>query len=90
MKTERIEFVAPPGLKMMLQQEAAKANVSVGELIRRQFERDEDEVELEKLTAELKKQTAEAREALSRAVEGVDELVAELKSRRVKAEREVA
>lgn len=90
MKTERIEFVAPLGLKTKLQKEAAKAKISVGELIRQAFEPGEDEVELAKLTAVLKKSTAEASVALSKAVAEVDDLVTELQTRRKKAERKAA
>ncbi len=90
MKTERIEFVAPSGLKTKLQKEAAKAKISVGELIRQAFEPGEDEVELAKLTAVLKKSTAEASVALNKAVAEVDDLVTELQTRRKKAERKAA
>lgn len=90
MKTERIEFMAPPGLKAKLQKEAANTKISVGELIRQRFEPGEDEVELAKLTAVLKKTTAEASEALSKADAEVDNLVTELQARRKKAERKAA
>jgi hypothetical protein len=90
MKTERIEFVAPSGLKMKLQKEAAKAKISVGELIRQAFEPSEDEVELAKLTAVLKNSTAEASAALNKAVAEVDDLVTDLQTRRKKNERKAA
>ena len=90
MKTERIEFVAPSGLKTKLQKEAAKAKISVGELIRQRFEPSEEERELVKLTMELKKATAEASSELAQAVATVDALVGELQSRRKKAELQAA
>ncbi len=90
MKTERIEFVAPPGLKAQLQKEATIAKISVGELIRQRFEPTSDEVELAKLTKELRTATAEAQTGLARAINGVTELVEELRSRRTEAERKAA
>ena len=90
MKTERIEFVAPSGLKTKLQKEAAKAKISVGELIRQRFEPSEEERELVKLTMELKKATVEASSELAQAVGTVDALVSELRSRRKKAELQAA
>ena len=90
MKTERIEFMVPAGLKTKLQSEAAKANVSVGELIRQRFESSEEERELRKLTAQLNKATAEASRELKQAVANVDALINDLQSRRKKAELEAA
>lgn len=90
MKTERIEFVAPTGLKTRLQKEAAKANISLGELIRQRFEPSEEELELVRLTAELKKATAEASCELTQAVATVDALIGELRSRRKKSEAHAA
>ncbi len=90
MKTERIEFVAPTGLKVKLQKEAAHANISVGELIRQRFEPSDEERELKKLTAELKKATAEASSELKKAAKNVDALINDLQSRRKKSEREAA
>jgi hypothetical protein len=89
MKTERIEFVAPPGLKAQLQKEASRDNISVGELIRQRFEPTGDEKELAKLTAELKEATTAARLDLARAIEEVSGLANELRSRRT-AERKAA
>ena len=90
MKTERIEFVATPGLKAHLQKEAALFKISVGELIRQRFEPTNDEMELAKLTKELRTATAEAQTGLARAIDGVTELVEELRSRRTEAERKAA
>jgi ABC-type transporter Mla subunit MlaD len=90
MKTERIEFVAPPGLKDRLQKEAAQANISVAELIRQRFEPSNEEIELKKLTSELQQATTEARRELKQAVEKVDTLISDLQSRRKKAELEAA
>lgn len=89
MKKERIEFVAPPGLKVQLQEEASRNNISVGELIRQRFEPTGDEMELAKLIEELKKATMEARSGLARAIGEVSGLVNELRSRRAEAERQV-
>lgn len=90
MKTERIEFVAPSGLKARLHQEAALAKISVGELIRQKFEVSEEEEELQKLTATLRKETADVRHQLTEALSKVDALVSELKSRREVAEKKAA
>lgn len=89
MKKERIEFVAPPGLKAQLQEEASRNNISVGELIRQRFEPTGDEMELAMLTAELKKATTEARSDLAHAIGEVCGLVDELRSRRAEAGRQV-
>lgn len=90
MKTERIEFVAPTSFKVKLQKEAASAKLSMGELIRQRFEPSEEERELKKLTAELKQATADASRDLKQAVETVDVLINDLRSRRKKAERKAA
>lgn len=90
MKTERIEFVAPPGLKSQLQKEATRAKISVGELIRQRFEPTSDEMELVKLTQELRTATTEAQTGLARAIDGVMGLVEELRSRRTESERKAA
>ncbi|MDZ7594566.1 MAG: hypothetical protein U0932_07940 [Thiobacillus sp.] len=88
MKTERIEFVAPPGLKARLQEEASRNNISVGELIRQRFEPTGDEMELAKLTEELKKATTVACSDFARAIGEVSALVDELRSRRSEVERQ--
>jgi len=90
MKTERIEFVAPPGLKAKLQQEAAREKISVGELIRQRFERSDEEEELAQLTHALKKNTSEAGICLAQAIEDITSLVKELRSRRTSAEQKAA
>lgn len=90
MKTERIEFVAPSGLKAKLQKEATKSKISVGELIRQRFEPSEEERELSQLTAQMKKATAEATEELAQAVVAVDSLVSDLQAKRKKVERKAA
>ena len=87
MKTERIEFVAPPGLKEKLQQEASRAKISVGELIRQRFEPSQEEMELAELATALKEATGEASRDLTRAIGEVTTLVAELRSRRDMAGR---
>lgn len=90
MKTERIEFVAPPGLKARLHQEASAAKVSVGELIRQRFEPSPDEQELARLTEVLKAATAEASHALTNATNEVSGIIAELRERRENKERKAA
>jgi hypothetical protein len=90
MKTERIEFVAPLGLKSRLRAEADSQQISIAELIRQRFEPSEEEKELAKLTTELKKSTAKARKDLHKAAAEVDTLVKELQARRTAAEREAA
>ncbi len=90
MKTERIEFMAPPGLKSKLQEEASKSKISVGELIRQRFEPSDEEKDLIKLTAQLRKATAEASEELACAIAEIDTVVNALQERRKDAERRVA
>lgn len=90
MKTERIEFMAPPGLKVKLQKEATLAKISVGELIRQRFEPSDEEMELARLTIALKEATGEASRDLTRAIGEVAGLVAELRSRRDVAGRKAA
>lgn len=90
MKTERIEFVAPPGLKAKLQEEAANENISVGELIRQRFEPSEDEKELAQLTRALKKNTSEAEIGLAQAIEEITSLITDLRSRRGRGEQKAA
>lgn len=90
MKTERIEFVAPPGLKAKLQQEAANEKISVGELIRQRFERSDEEKELAQLTRALKNNTREAEISLVQAMEEIASLVTDLRSRRSLAEQKAA
>lgn len=90
MKTERIEFVAPPGLKSQLQKEAAKAKISVGELIRQRFVPNDEERELAKLTAELKKSVAEARRELAVAADSLESIITELQARRRESEQKAA
>lgn len=65
MKTERIVFRARPGFKARLQQEAHRANVSAGELIRQRFEPFPEEQELARAAATLTYATVEARAALT-------------------------
>lgn len=90
MKTERIEFVAPAGLKAIIQGEAAKENVSVAEVIRRRFEQSEGEKELMALTKDLLKSITEARKGLKDASAEVADLVAELQERRSRLESKAA
>lgn len=90
MKTERIEFVAPPGLKAKLQDEAANENISVGELIRQRFEPSEDEKELAQLTRALKKNTSEAGDSLAKAIEEITDLITDLRSRSGRGEQKAA
>lgn len=78
MKTERITFLGTSEFKAALQSEASAAGISVGELVRRQFERQysPDEVILKALTAELKGAVAAARQGLAA---GLSELQAALR-----------
>lgn len=86
MKTERIEFMAAPDLKAQMQEEAGNLNISLGELIRRRFAFDEEEKELEIITASLKKSTAEAQGDLAFAAEEVTKLLKDLRLQRLRNE----
>lgn len=86
MKTERIEFMAAPDLKAQMQEEAGNLNISLGELIRRRFAFDEEEKELEIITASLKKSTAEAQGDLAFAAKEVTKLLKDLRLQRLRNE----
>lgn len=75
MKTARITFLGTDELKARLEAEAAAENISVGELIRRQFEQrppSEDEQLLSALAEELIRSAAETRQAMSEALTELD------------------
>lgn len=76
MKSERITFLGTSEFKATLQSQASAAGISVGELVRRQFERSPDEDVLKALTTELKGAVAEARDVLA---EGLAEVHAALR-----------
>lgn len=84
MKTARITFLGTDQFKAQLVRQAAAQHISVGELIRSQFEREPSDEErlLEALTGDLKRSTAEARKALSDALAEVDATLKELGERR--------
>lgn len=83
MKTERIEFVATPGLKAKMQEEACNLNISLDELIMRRLESSDEEKELEIATAYLMQSTAEAQRDWSYAVEEVTKLLEDLRLRKL-------
>jgi tellurite resistance protein len=84
MKTARITFLGTDQFKALLKRQAEAQRISIGELIRRQFERkaNEDERELQSLAEDLKRATAEARQALSEALTEVEITLEELGERR--------
>ena len=84
MKTERIEFLAPRGLKARLQEEAKYLHMSLGALIRGRLQFDDEERELSLLTASLKEATTEAQRDWTFAVEEVNKLVAALRDQKCK------
>jgi tellurite resistance protein len=80
MKTARITFLGTDQFKAELERQAAAQKISVGELIRSQFERKPsgDERLLEVLAEDLKRSTAEAHQALTAALAEVDATLKEL------------
>ncbi len=89
MKTERIEFVAPRGLKAKLQEEAKDLHISLDELIRGRLQFDDEERELALLTASLKEATTEAQRDWTFAVEEVNKLVAALRDQKCKRNHQI-
>lgn len=84
MKTARITFLGTDQFKAELERQAAAQKISVGELIRSQFERKPsgDERLLEVLAEDLKRSTAEAHQALTDALAEVEATLKELGERR--------
>jgi ABC-type transporter Mla subunit MlaD len=84
MKTARITFLGTEQFKAQLVRQAAAQHISVGELIRSQFESkpEEDERQLEALAEDLKRATADTRRALSEAMAEVETTLKELGERR--------
>jgi len=84
MKTARITFLGTDQFKAELERQAAAQKISVGELIRSQFERKPsgDERLLEVLAEDLKRSTAEAHQVLTAALAEVDATLKELGERR--------
>jgi hypothetical protein len=86
MKTERVTFLAAPEFKIRLQHRAAERGISVGELVRQQFEATEEQVALAVLADELKRAVGQARKALQEANRNVGETLAYFEARRGKRE----
>jgi hypothetical protein len=83
MKTARITFLGSPQFKANLERRARSARVSVGELIRTQFEAkpSADEALLVALTKELRAAVEAARQAVAQAVVETDAALAEFRAR---------
>lgn len=89
MKSARITFLGTPKFKAALEERAKTEGISVGELVRRQFEDkpSEEEVMLQALSNELLSAVAEAKTALS---EGLAEVQATLAESRIGSDEEAA
>lgn len=87
MKTARITFLGSDEFKAELERRASAKGISVGELIRRQFDRKPSEEDrlLSALAEELKRSAAEARTALSDALAEVEQTLRIFEERRKKA-----
>jgi hypothetical protein len=82
-KTARITFLGSPQFKANLERQARLARVSLGELIRSQFEAKPapDEALLIALTKELRATVEAARQAVAQAVAETDAALAEFRAR---------
>ena len=84
MKTERVTFLTAPEFKSSLQQQAAAQGISVGELVRRQFEQTADEAELAALAKQLKNAVRDTQLALQEANRNVAETLAHFAAQRAR------
>jgi hypothetical protein len=91
-KTERVTFLTAPDFKGDLQRRADSAGISVGELIRRQFQAQPsaEQQALEVAAAELRYAVKQAKAALVEANREVAETLAQLHARRRAPSRKVA
>ncbi|MHB1201701.1 MAG: hypothetical protein ACYCZC_00980 [Acidithiobacillus sp.] len=82
MKSARITFLGTQEFKVSIERQAAAQGISVGELVRRRFDRaqTEDEQVLAALAEELRRSVAEARAMLSDGLAEADLALAEFRS----------
>lgn len=85
MKSERITVLSSPEFKAYLVEEAAKAGISLSELIRRRCAKQPtaDEAQLLALTSELQKAVKEARNSLLEGLASVQDALQQGKEQRV-------
>lgn len=88
-KSSRITFLGTPEFKAALEERARSEGISVGELVRRQFEDkpSEEEIMLQALCKELQVTVAEAKVALD---EGLSEVQAALAESRIGSDQEAS
>lgn len=84
MKTERVTFLTAPEFKSSLQQQATAQGISVGELVRRQFEQTAEEAELAALAKQLKNAVRDTQSALQEANRNVAETLAHFAAQRAR------
>src|SRR4249920_1782488 len=84
MKTARLTLLTTPEFKAFLGTEAARAGISVAELVRSRCEQkpDADEALLASLAGELRTAVLEAQASLGSGLAEADSLLAELRARR--------
>jgi hypothetical protein len=84
-KTERITILGTPDFKQFLVKEAKKEGISLSSLVRRrctQTAAGEDEELIMELLAELKSATVRAEQSLDRGIEGMRQVLAEIRERK--------
>jgi len=83
MKTERLILRTTPEFKNFLAIEAEREGVSVAELVRSRFDRDEDSEEalLTALTAKLRESVAAAKKSLQEGLTEAESVLTELRSK---------
>jgi hypothetical protein len=84
MKSERVTFLTAPEFKSSLQQQATAQGISVGELVRRQFEQTAEEAELAALAKQLKSAVRDTQSALQEANRNVAETLAHFAAQRAR------
>ena len=84
MKTARLTLLTTPEFKTFLGAEAARAGISVAELVRSRCEQkpDADEAMLAALAGELRKAVRDARSSLKSGIAEADAVLVELRARR--------
>jgi len=84
-KTERITILGTPDFKQFLMKEAKKEGISLSSLVRRRCTQpavNEDEELMVELLTELKAATKRAEQSLDRGIEGMQQVLAEIRERK--------
>lgn len=84
-KTERITILGTPDFKQFLMKEAKKEGISLSSLVRRRCAQpvvNEDEELIVELLTELKAATKRAEQSLDRGIEGMQQVLAEIRERK--------